>query len=315
MTNIVLAVHGGAGRLAKRKTRYPGRRLYEAAIAKALRVGQKILLNGGSSLNAVMEAVVVLEDDPLLNAGKGAALCADGTVEVCASIMRGLNCASGAMVGLKRTKNPIRGAHALVRYTHDTLFGRHADKFAEDMGLQMVDESYFITEERYEQWIKYKNKKRMVLDHSDIDSPHGTVGAVAMDRRGNLAAATSTGGLVNQQPGRIGDSPIIGAGTWADNRTCAISATGTGEAFSRLAFARRVADLIELAGMPAEYASQQALNEVSHMRGQGGCIIIDSEGNLSMPFNSPQMIRGFVNGHAKPKFAMSPDEENEVGLY
>ncbi len=312
MTQIALAVHGGAGRLAKAKTQYPARKRYERAIGRALKAGQTVLIKGGSAINAVSAAVTVLEDEPLFNAGHGAAICADGSIELCASIMNGKNLSVGAMVGLKRVKNPVRAAQLLIKHTHGFLFGEHADAYGEKLGLPMVKNDYFKTEHRLKQWKKFKNRKGMVLDHSDVDSPHGTVGAVAIDRRGSLAAATSTGGLVNQMPGRVGDSPIIGSGTWADNNTCAVSATGTGEAFARVVFARRIADLVELTGMSAQEASTQALEEVQNVKGEGGCIVIDKTGKINLSFNSSQMLRGWIVGHGKPMVGILPNEEIEM---
>ncbi len=294
----MLAVHGGAGRLDTQWIKHPLKK-YEDGLTGALAAGQKILLGGGTALRAVAASVAVLEDDELFNAGRGAALCADGTVELSASIMRGRDLACGAMVGLKRTKNPIFAAKAIMGHSHVLLFGPNGDDFAEGHGLEMVLPSYFFTAARQRQWLRVRGTGKITLDHCG-DEPQGTVGAVARDRRGNLAAATSTGGLVNQLAGRVGDTPVIGSGTWADNKTCAVSATGKGDAFARISFARRVADLIELAGMTASDAAVTALQEVKAVRGEGGCIVIDGAGTIAMPFNSPQMLRGWVRGRDRP---------------
>lgn len=312
MTTTVLAVHGGAGRLERRKTQYPGRRRYEQSIAEALEAGQRVLRRGGSAVNAVTLAVIRLEDNELFNAGRGSALCADGTVELSASIMRGPDLAVGAMVGLKHTKNPIKAARSIMGHAHGLLFGEDGDAYAKSKGQELVDHDYFYTRRRLKQWQRYKKRKAMALDHSDEETAHGTVGAVARDRRGNLAAATSTGGLVNQLPGRVGDTPIIGAGTWADNRTCAISATGMGDAFARIVFGRRVADLIELAGLEPELAAVTVLEEVKRVRGVGGCIIVDAAGSVSAPFNSKHLVRGWVIGKGRPRVAILPGEEPTV---
>jgi beta-aspartyl-peptidase (threonine type) len=309
---VVLAVHGGAGRLAKRKTQYPERRPYEVGLAEALRAGQQLLTKGKSALRAVTAAVRVMEDNELFNAARGAALCADGSVELSASVMNGRDRAVGAMVGLKRTKNPVLAANALLRHSHGLLSGAHADAFAERAGLEMVSTDYFLTPYRVEQWREFRCRNKVALDHSEFEVPHGTVGAIARDRRGNLAAATSTGGLVNQLPGRVGDSPVIGAGTWADNNVCAISATGNGDAFARLVFARRVADLIELSDLTPEQAVVNVLHEVARLRAEGGCIVLDTLGRLVCPFNSPQMIRGWVIDNRPPIVAILPGEEIEV---
>ncbi len=309
MTKTSIAVHGGAGRLAAKRLQGSSRKRFEQGLAEALRGGQRILLRGGSALNAVTEAVSILEDNEHFNAGKGAALCADGSVELSASLMRGSDLAVGAVVGLKRTKNPIQTTRKLINHAHGFLFGSGADQFAQSKNLEMVAPEYFMTPLRKRQWEKYRDKHEMVLDHSDEDAPHGTVGAVALDRRGNLAAATSTGGLVNQLPGRVGDSPVIGAGTWADNRNCAVSATGTGEAFARLAFARRVADLIELKSLDLINAADAALGEVASLNGTGGCIVLNRENQLVLPFNSSTMLRGWLDGNGPAHVAILPGED------
>jgi beta-aspartyl-peptidase (threonine type) len=306
----LLAVHGGAGDLASHRLRHPGRQPYEQALARALRAGQSILIRGGNAVRAVTAAVTVLEDDELFNAGRGAALCADGSAELCASVMSGRTLRVGAMVGLKRVKNPVLGAALLMRHAHGLLYGGHGDDYAAQAGLEMVSPDYFVTRMRVLQWRKLRGSRRIALDHSDGMS-QGTVGAVARDRRGYLAAATSTGGLVNQLPGRVGDTPVIGAGTWAD-RNCAISATGKGDAFARIAFARRVADMIELLGLPPEQASGRVLAEVAQVKGRGGCIAVDATGRLSTPFNTKQMLRGWVVGRGNPVVAILPGESVEV---
>ena len=305
----VLAVHGGAGHLGRRKRELPGRLAYEIAIKESLDAGQQILDRGGSAVRSVTAAVSVLEDNELFNAGRGAALCADGTVELSASVMNGRNLATGAMVGLKKTRNPILAAQALMEHAHCLVFGTAGDAFAESSGLIQAPTEYFRTAYRERQWLRQRKKKGVSLDHSDgDDSSHGTVGAVALDRRGNLAAATSTGGLVNQLAGRVGDTPVIGSGTWADNHTCAVSATGKGDAFARVAFARRVADLIELADLTPEQAGTGALLDVERVKGQGGCLVLDSLGRLAMPFNSPQMVRGWVIDGNFPQMGIMPNE-------
>jgi len=305
----VIAVHGGAGQLPRQRREYPGRKKIEIGIAAAVRAGQIVLNKGGSAVRAVAAAVRVLEDDELFNAGRGAALCTDGTVELSASIMNGRNRAAGAMVGLKQTRNPVLAAQQLMDHAHCLLFGRHGDAYAAAAGLEQVDPAYFRTPYRERQLQRQKRKRgtETALDHSD-ESAHGTVGAVARDRRGNVAAATSTGGLVNQLAGRVGDTPVIGAGTWADNSVCAISATGKGDAFARIAFARRVADLIELASMAPDAAAETALQEVAMVRGNGGCLILTACGQLIMPFTTAQMIRGWAEGREAPCVGLFPDE-------
>jgi beta-aspartyl-peptidase (threonine type) len=257
----------------------------------------------------VTEAVVVLEDEPLFNAGRGAALCVDGSVELSAAVMSGRSRAVGAMVGLKRTRNPVRAARAIMGHSHCLLFGSHGDAYAAEHGLEQVPIDYFLVPHRRRQWERASNRSLVHLDHSD--EAHGTVGAVARDRQGNLAAATSTGGLVNQLPGRVGDSPVAGAGTWADDR-CAVSATGTGDAFFRVAFARRVADLVELTNAPLQEAATRSLDDVRSVKGQGGCILVGRNGAPTFAFNSPQMVRGTWMQRGSMISALSTDDAREV---
>ena len=306
----VIAVHGGAGAMGKKQLSNPRRQKYDEALHSAAATGLSLMKKGGSAINAVKAAVTKLEDFEYFNAGRGAALCADGTVELSASIMRGRDRAAGAMVGLKRTKNPILAARSIMTsHSHVLLFGEEADNFGEAKGLDMVSHDYFLTNMRRRQWERYKDKHKIALDHdAHDDGQHGTVGAVAMDRRGNLAAATSTGGLVNQLPGRVGDTPVIGAGTWADNKTCAVSASGKGDAFARIAFARRVADLVELSSLPIEEAGRRALAEVSNLGATGGCIAIDAKGRIAMPFSSKHMMRGWSGKNGEIYVAVHPEE-------
>jgi beta-aspartyl-peptidase (threonine type) len=308
MSEPVLAVHGGAGRLSRQQTRPPARADYERGLAAALRAGQAVLLDGGGAVEAVCAAVAALEDDALFNAGRGAVLCADGEIELSASVVDGRDRAAGAMAGLKRVRNPVRAARALMPHMHGLLAGPEANRYAERAGLEMVEAGYFLVPARKHQWEKLRGKEGVALDHSGAEDSGGTVGAVARDARGDLAAATSTGGLVNQLPGRVGDTPIAGAGTWADNRVCAVSATGKGDAFARIAFARRVADLIELAGLDAAAATERALEEVKGVDGEGGCILLTPGGEVHSPFNTQQMLRGHIAGSGAPVVAILPGE-------
>jgi beta-aspartyl-peptidase (threonine type) len=262
---------------------------------------------GGSAVRAVTAAVVILEDDEWFNAGRGAALCADGSVELSASVMNGSTLAVGAMVGLKRTKNPVLAAQSLMRHSHCLLFGARGDAFAEERGLEMVEPEYFRTKERLAQWRRFTDRSHARLDRAEAEDSHGTVGAVALDRRGRLAAATSTGGLVNQLPGRVGDSPVAGAGTWA-NHVCAVSATGTGDAFFRVGFARRVADLIELGDLAPLEAVDRTLGEVRSVRGEGGCILIDASCRVTCSFNSPHMVHGWLVEGQPARVGILPGE-------
>lgn len=312
MKEIILAVHGGAGRLKDEQTSAPARHGYEQGLADALRAGQAILVDGGSAVDAVCAAVAVLEDNELFNAGRGAVLCCDGAVELSASVMDGQDGSAGAMVGLTRVRNPVFGARVMMSHMHGLLFGGQADAWAQSAGLDMVDPDYFVTEGRRAQWASLSGTDDIALDHSDVESVHGTVGAVARDRHGNLAAATSTGGLTNQLRGRVGDTPVVGAGTWADSGVCALSATGKGDAFARIAFARRVADLMELGGMNAGEAAKRALDDVTRVGGEGGCIVLAPNGEAHLPFNTPQMLRGHVTGDGRPVVAILRGEKIEV---
>lgn len=318
---FTIAVHGGAGRLSDRRLEPAEREGYEAGLARALEAGEQLLARGESAVEAVTAAVSVLEDDPRFNAGRGAALCRDGKAELSASVMEGSQGAAGAVAGVRRIRNPVRAARALLDHSHVLVVGRDADRLATELGLMTASLQWFITGQRLAQWERYRRHDRMVLDHeedgdgedgdgSDVhEPPSGTVGAVARDRRGCLAAATSTGGLVNQLPGRVGDSPVIGAGTWATNGVCAISATGTGEAFLRLAVARRIADLIELGGREILAAGEEALAEVSRLGGEGGCLILDARGQIHMPFTSAHLLRGWLREGERPRVAIRPGEE------
>ena len=305
-----IAVHGGAGRIPAARRREPGRRSYDEATTRALEAGAATLKRGGSAVRAVCAAVAVLEDDEIFNAGRGAALCRDGSVELSAAVMNGRTLAVGAVVGVSRTRNPVLAAQALMGHAHCLLFGESGDAFAEARGLAMADPGYFLTRKRRRQWERLVDRSKLHLDHAgeEVGDTHGTVGAVARDRRGRLAAATSTGGMVHQLPGRVGDSPVAGAGTWADAHS-AVSATGTGDAFFRVAFARRVADLIELAGVPPLAAAERALEEVRSVKGQGGCILIDAEGRIATAMNSPQMVRGSLVEGESMRLGIGPQDD------
>lgn len=309
MNEPVVIVHGGAGKLGAEQLAQPAREAIERGLAEALRAGQASLAAGDNALDAACAAVVSLEDCPQFNAGHGAVFCADGTVELSASVMDGRDLSVGAMVGLRQTRNPVLGARSLTGHLHGLLFGDNADAYAEVQGLKMVEPEYFELPKRKEQWERVRGSAQIALDHSEAADAQGTVGAVVLDAQGNLAAATSTGGMVNQLPGRVGDTPIVGAGTWADNSSCAVSTTGKGDAFARVAFARRVADLIELAGMPADKAAETALDDVKAVGGEGGCILLTRDGRVHCPFNSAQMLRGWVVGDRDPTVAILPGEE------
>jgi beta-aspartyl-peptidase (threonine type) len=303
---IGLAIHGGAGTIARSKMTPEIERGIRAGLQRALDAGHEILKDGGSSLDAVVASVRAMEDDPLFNAGKGAVFTSAGTHEMDAAIMDGKTLKAGAVGGLRRVRNPISLARAVMEKSPHVMFvGEGAELFAKEVGAELVDEEYFYTEER---WLALQRVQKAEADArasgkefviSDQDR-HGTIGAVALDRAGNLAAATSTGGNTNKRPGRLGDTPIIGAGTYANNQTCAMSATGDGEYFMRLVAGHDLSALMEYRAMLLEAAAQTVIARITDLGGAGGLIAIDKDGNISLPFNTAGMYRGHVDssGHA-----------------
>src|SRR5215467_174630 len=303
---IALAVHGGAGTIERDQMTPEREREYRAGIENALRSGREILERDGSSLDAVEAAVRVLEDDPHFNAGKGSVFTSAGTNEMDAAIMDGKTLAAGAVASLKHIKNPITLARLVMEKSgHVMLDSEGAEAFAKENGMELVDQKYFFTQERWDALQKIKaaeksrtrgNGKKFLITDQDR---HGTVGAVALDQNGNLAAATSTGGTTNKRPGRIGDSPVIGAGTYANNATCAVSATGDGEYFIRATVGRDVSALMEYRGLSLKEASQVALDKVAKLGGAGGLIAINAQGEIALPFDTAGMYRGYVDPNGK----------------
>jgi beta-aspartyl-peptidase (threonine type) len=293
---IRMVIHGGAGTIERSQMTPAQEAAHRAGIEHALQTGYAILNKGGSSLDAVEAAIRTLEDNPLFNAGKGAVFTHEGTNELDASIMDGKTLNAGAVAGVTHIKNPISLARLVMEKSpHVLLDGEGAEAFARHMGVPLVDQKYFFTQER---WDALQRVKKKTASPNDNDK-HGTVGAVALDQAGDLAAGTSTGGLTNKEFGRIGDSPIIGAGTYADNRTCAVSCTGDGEFFIRAAVAHTVSALVEYKGMPVKEAAQTALNNAKKLGGTGGLIALDRKGNFAMPFNTSGMYRGTVDAAGK----------------
>lgn len=293
---ITLVIHGGAG--IARKDLSPER---EAACRKileeALRSGHKILRDGGTSLDAVQAAIIVLEDSPLFNAGRGAVLTSAGTVEMDASIMDGQKPAAGAVAGVHGVRNPIRLARLVMERTpHVLLMGTGAEDFARECKLPFEPEEWFITPEQQEKLRKAKTKTASLsAPDDDLTLRMGTVGAVALDKHGHLAAGTSTGGLTNKRPGRVGDSPIIGAGNYAEDGVCAVSCTGHGESFIRSVVAYDVAALMKYAKRDLAAAAREIIHEKLPKRdGRGGLIAVDAAGNITTPFNTPGMFHGWV---------------------
>lgn len=302
MKGFSIAIHGGAGTISRGKMSPEKEQAYLKALEEALQAGISILKNGGTALAAVEKAVISLEDSPLFNAGRGSVFTADGTHEMDASIMDGENLKCGAVSLISGIKNPISLARDIMQKSgHVFLAGEGAMKFAEKIGYEFEGAPYFFDEFRYRQWQKVIGSDSFKLDHSDFeDSKFGTVGAVACDQRGNLAAATSTGGMTNKKWGRIGDSPIIGAGTYADNKTCAVSCTGSGEYFMRGVTAYDVSCLMKYKNLSLEEAATKTINEhLSKIGGDGGLIAVDTQGNVSMPFNTEGMYRGARTSEGK----------------
>ena len=280
-----LAIHGGAGTITRENMSTEKEAEYISKLTAALKTGYAILENGGSGLDAVEATIKVMEDSPLFNAGKGAVFTGAGTNELDASIMDGATLQGGAVAGVKTVKNPISAARKVMEKTwHVLLAGEGADAFAKEQGLDIVDNSYFHTEHRFKSLIKAKEKEM---------EKHGTVGCVALDKKGNLAAGTSTGGLTNKRWGRMGDSPIIGAGTYASNETCAVSATGQGEYFIRGSVAFDIAAQMEYKEKSVQDAAQAVIDKLTARGGTGGVIAMDVKGNIAMPFNTEGMYRGF----------------------
>jgi len=303
---IGLVIHGGAGTIERSNMAPEKEREYRAGLERALTAGYEILKRGGSSLDATEAAVRVLEDDPHFNAGRGSVFTSAGTNEMDASIMDGKTLKAGAVGSVQHIRNPINLARLVMEKSpHVMLDCAGAEAFAKANGIELVDQKYFFTQERWDalQKMKAAEKQRASGDGKSFiitdQDRHGTVGAVALDQEGNLAAATSTGGTTNKMPGRIGDTPVIGAGTYANNRTCAVSCTGDGEYFIRTAAAHEVSALMEHAGMKLQQAAQTALDTVKQLGGTGGLIAIDRNGEIALPFNTNGMYRGYVEPNGK----------------
>lgn len=305
-----LVIHGGAGTILKENMTDEQEAEYRAKLEEALKVGYAILEKGGTSMDAIVETIKVMEDSPLFNAGKGAVFTNAGTNELDASIMDGKTLNAGAVGGVTIVRNPVTAARAVLEKSeHVMLTGEGANQFALLQGLDTVDNSYFYTEHRFKSLQNAKNKttgSTTIL--SEDEYKYGTVGAAALDKHGNLAAATSTGGMTNKKYGRIGDSPIIGAGTYANNNTCAVSCTGHGEFFIRYAVAHDISAMMEYKGVSLEEAGNEVVNvKLKNAEGSGGVIAIDKYGNVSMPFNTEGMYRGYIHPDGKAKVFIYKD--------
>jgi beta-aspartyl-peptidase (threonine type) len=305
-------IHGGAGVMTRGSMTPEREKEFRAKLTEALLAGYKVLQNGRSSLDAVEAAIRILEDSPLFNAGKGAVFTADGKNELDASIMNGKTLAAGAVAGLNRVKNPITLARAVMeRSPHVMMAGAGAQKFAAEQKIELVEEKYFWTQNRWDalqQILKEEKEKaanpakKVSLAEAGMPANRfGTVGAVALDSNGDLAAGTSTGGMTNKKYGRIGDAPIIGAGTYADNNSCAVSATGWGEFFIRLGIARDISAMMEYRALTVQAAADRVIKQkLQKIGGDGGIIAIDKFGNMAVSFNSEGMYRAYINIDGKP---------------
>lgn len=314
MQNFAIAIHGGAGTILKSDMTPELEKAYIKGLEDALQAGYAVLEQDGSAINAVKAAIVVLEDNLLFNAGRGSVFTKKGVQEMDAAIMDGENLEAGSVAGVRNIRNPIELAMEVMQHSnHVFLSGKGANDYAIKQGIKLEPDEYFFSQFRYDQWKEMRDSDNYSLDHTHQgleelmkDKKFGTVGAVACDSKRNIAAATSTGGMTNKKYGRIGDSPLIGAGTYANNKTCAISCTGHGEPFIRAVAAHDVSCLMEYKNM----SLQEAMHEVVHvklveMQGEGGMIGVDAQGNISMQFNSAGMYRAMQNSKG----------DREVGIY
>lgn len=302
---IALAIHGGAGTILRSKMTAEKEAAYRKGLSDALEIGYAILEKGGTALDAVQAAVISLEDCPLFNAGKGSVFTHDGIHEMDASIMEGKTLRAGAVAGITGIRNPVALARLVMdKSQHVLLAGKGAEDFACRMNVPVEEPDYFFDQFRYDQLLEIRDQENVQLDHSD--KKFGTVGAVAVDKHGDLASATSTGGMTNKRYGRVGDTPIIGAGTYANNATCAISCTGHGEYFIRSVVAYDVACLMEYKGLSLEQAAKIVVKDkLVKIGGEGGLIGVDAKGNTVLMFNSEGMYRGLK----------SSDGQNYIGIY
>ncbi len=310
---LALVIHGGAGTIKKENMTPEMEAAYKAKLQEALDAGYEVLSAGGTSVEAVRSAINVMEDSPLFNAGKGAVFNSIGKHELDASIMEGHSLNAGAVAGVTHIKNPIDAAILVKDSTrHVMLSGEGAETFLRQFDLDFVETSYFDTEKRYQQLQKAQDKEKVSLDHSSLLNPegiddhkYGTVGCVALDAMGNLAAGTSTGGMTNKKFGRIGDSPIIGAGNYANNKTCGISCTGTGEYFIRTLAAHEASNLMLYSGRSLDQALEEVIDQIQELGGDGGMIGLDKDGNVAWDFNTAGMYRAYKKS----------DGENVIEIY
>jgi beta-aspartyl-peptidase (threonine type) len=320
-----VVLHGGAG-VITRNGQAQTEAAYRASLRKALDTAAAVLSNGGSSLDAVERAINLMEDDPLFNAGRGAVFTADGKIELDAAIMNGATLQAGSVAGVAHTRHPISLARAVMEKSpHVMLIGPNADAFAKENGLEQVDQSFFFTEGRWQALLRELRKEGRPIPPRPQGAPpeppepkastapseahYGTVGVLALDRQGNLAAGTSTGGTNAKRPGRVGDTPIIGAGTYASSTSCAVSGTGAGEYFIRFTVAREVCALVQYRGMSVQAAADEVVQKrLVAVKGDGGVIVLSPHGDIAWSFNTPGMYRARVVEGGKPQVSIFKDE-------
>ncbi|MEE3999964.1 isoaspartyl peptidase/L-asparaginase [Tenacibaculum sp. FZY0031] len=307
VNEFAIIIHGGAGTILKKNMTPEKETAYKTILEEAIKTGYEILKNGGSSADAVVKTIQVMEESPLFNAGKGAVFTHDETNELDASFMDGKTLNAGAVAGVKDIKSPIEAARiVMTNSNHVMLSGSGASQFAKEQGLEIVDPSYFYTENRFQSLQKIKDKEKTALDHDDKkasfydadikNSKFGTVGCVALDKEGNISAGTSTGGMTNKRWGRIGDSPIIGSGTYANNNTCGVSSTGWGEYFIRTQVAYDISAQMEYQQKSLKEATKDVIqNKLTKLGGTGGVVALDKNGNMSFEFNTAGMYRASMN--------------------
>lgn len=322
-----IVLHGGAGVIERASMDPKTEAAYRAALKEAIEAGAKVLDNNGSALDAIEASIHILEDNPLFNAGRGAVFTADGKNELDAAIMDGATLRAGAVAGVTRTRHPISLARAVMEKSHWVMLsGEGADAFAAHVGLEQVDPSFFFTERRWESLVRELKKEGLPIPPRPAGAPpapatpvaqfeppdahkYGTVGVVALDRHGDIAAGTSTGGLTAKRWGRIGDSPIVGAGTYASNQSCAVSGTGVGEYFIRLSVAREVCDLVRFKHLPLQQAADEVIHkELDALHGDGGVIAIAADGQMAWSFNTPGMFRARIAEGGKLQIGIYNDE-------
>lgn len=320
-----LVIHGGAGNIVEGRFTPEEEKAYHEGLQAALKAGYDVLAKGGTSVDAVKAAINQMELNPIFNAGRGAVFTNEGKNELDASIMDGKDLTAGAVAGVTNVKHPINCADLVrTKSPHVMMVTQGAEKFCAQNGAEIVDPKWFFTQHRYDQLKKAQEKEQIVLDHDGAkktsnaelyidplmyDYKYGTVGAVALDKHGNLAAATSTGGMTNKRFGRVGDSPIVGAGTYANNQTVAVSATGSGEMFIRTSAVHNVHTLYKYVSQDVQKAGDAAIKEVGEIGGSGGLIILDAKGNYAFPMNSKGMHRGTIGPDGKPMTAMYGTEK------